>query len=365
MKKKRYIAPRSKDISHKAAYIEAQLRAYKDPAIPMFLCLVCMVTSLVACLINAFVYPFGDNLLAPLILELLAIVFPCYLVLMVIYPKYTPAQQMRAVGFRVVGIRYIFFLIFAALFMMSVSVTVAIIFGGVDSAADGYSVLGTFWAGKNDFNVTWPYLILVYALVPAMAEELLLRGLVMTELSRVGFAARAAVSAVLSAMLGFSLGGAIPAMAAAIMSCFVLYTTGSLWACILVSFAFKLYRLFLETNIAQYYLSMPDRTLLLIVLFGALLIFGALFFSESSRLYRERAERLSCGEADGEKGGKNGTNSAEAVEKNEKSGESGEELSFGTFKADIKETVSYTPTLIMLCVSAAIFLAVVLINYFA
>jgi len=307
---------------------------YREPAAPWLLCLVCMGLSLVACVINAFVYPFGDNLLAPVILELVAIVFPSYLILLTVYPRKTPIEQMRAIGFRRVEARYVFFLIFAALFMMSASMLVSIIFGGVYSSAEGLVLLGTFTAGENEFNVSWPYLVLAYALIPAVAEELLLRGVAMSQMDGMGFAARAAVSCVMSALVGFSLGGFIPSLVSALMLCFVFYTTRSLWACIGVHLIFNLYRLFWESNISAYYVSTSSRGLLLTVLVVVLLISGALFFGESAKIYRENT-----------------------------GGEQGKTLSLDTFKSDIKKIVSFRPTVIFSAVCAAVFVAASIIGY--
>lgn len=313
--------------------------AYEESAIPLFLCLVCMGITLTAVLINTFAVDFGKELLAPVILELVAIVLPCYLMLLTLYPKKTAKEQFGAVGFRTVGVRYIFFILFSALFMMSASMVVSVLFGGVYSAAEGVTLLGTFTAGENDYTVAIPYLILAYALIPAVAEEFLLRGMVFSQLGGLGFAAAAVISAVLSGLMSFSLGGFIPAMFAAIMSCFVLYTTGSLWACMIVRFAFNVYRLFLEVNMSAYYISSSSRGLILVVIFGAFIVCGVLFFGESAKIYREKAEKVASGE-------------------NEASS-----LCFKTFVSDIKKTVSYRPTDIMAIACALIFCAVALINY--
>jgi len=325
--------------SNRGAPTRLDVQPYKEAAIPVFLCLVCMAVACVAWIINKFVYPFGETLLAPVILELLAIVFPCYLVLLSIYPKKSAAEQMRSVGFHKISPRYVFFMLFAALFLMGSSMAVSIIFGGVYSFADGLTLLGTFVAGSNEYTNALPYLILAYVIVPAIAEELLLRGVILSQLDGVGFAAATAVSALASALLGFSLGGAVPAMFVACLMCFVFYTTGSVWACIIVRLIFNLYRLFLESNISAYYVSLSSRGLFLTVLLIIFLISGALFFGESARIYRESAA------SDDKENSKKKT------------------LSFRTFTADIKRMALFGPTVALSIACAAIFLAVVVTEY--
>ena len=309
-------------------------------ALPLFLCLACMTVCLAACLIDAFVHPLGSGLLAPVIVELLAIALPCYLALMAVYPQRSATRTAQALGFRAIKAKYIFFIIFSALFMMSASMLISILLGGVSSAAEGLTLLGTFTAGQNEFSVSWPYLVLVYAVVPALAEEVLLRGIVFSELRGVGFAARATVSAVMSALIGFSLGGAIPAIFVSLCVSFVLYTTESLWACVAVHFLFNLYRLYIEGNVAAYYESTSSSLLILTVLCVALLIFGALFFAESSKLYRERAASVRSGERQGSS------------------------LSVDTLWQDLKQMLAEKHTIILLVLCAVIFIAATAVGYF-
>jgi membrane protease YdiL (CAAX protease family) len=255
--------------------------------------------------------------------------------LLALHPEKSPAKQLDFMGFRSFSVKYVFFIVFSALFMMSASIVISMLFGGAESSAQGLTLLGTFTAGKNDHMASIPYLVLVYVLVPAFAEELLLRGMVFSNLRGLGFASAAVISACLSGLMSFSLGGFIPAAFAGLVSCFVLYTTGSLWACVIVRIAFNLYRLLLEVNICAYYVSAQSRELIVAVMLLAFLLFGALFFGECSKIFRERSEREA----------------------------SRESLSCGSFVSDIKRVAAYRPTVIMAISCAVIFAAVVLINY--
>lgn len=321
------------------AVSEKDPEAYQEPAIPLFLCLVCMAIILVVTVIDAFVYPFGNALLAPVILEVLAIVFPCYLILLTVYPKKSVTDQFKCIGFCKISVRYMFFILFSALFLMVAETLISVIFGGVYSAADGLTLLGVFTAGDGDYTSTVPYLILAYAVVPAVAEELLLRGMVFSQLKGIGFAAASVISALLSGFLGFSAGGFLPAVFSALVLCFVLYTTGSLWACMIVHLLFNVYRLLLEVNISAYYVASASRGLLLVVMFAAVLIFGALFFGESAKVYRENAEQVENGEIESRS------------------------LALRQFIPDIKKTVSYRTSVLLFAMCAVIFIAVTVIGY--
>ena len=54
--------------------------------------------------------------------------------------------------------------------MACVSLLFALLLGDVPPVSEGFALLGTFAVGQNDFSVSVPYLILCYALVPAVLK---------------------------------------------------------------------------------------------------------------------------------------------------------------------------------------------------
>ena len=108
---------------------------------------------------------------------------------------------------------------------------------------------------------------------------------------------------------------------------------------VIVRLLFNLYRLFFEVNVSAYYVSSTSRGLLLVVIFASVLLFGALFFGECARLYRDKAERVTSGE------------------------EKTRSFELCRVASDIKRTVSYRPSIILFAVCAAIFAAVTVIGY--
>ena len=225
--------------------------------------------------------------------------------------------------------------------MMSGSLLLTLSLGGAEDASRGITLFGTFIAGENDFTVSYPYLILTYALLPAIAEELLFRGVVLSRLSKVSFTFAAIVSTVLYALFGFSLGGVIPTVFVGILTVFVLYTTDSLIGCMIVHFIFNLYRLFLESNISAYFLSQSNRGLLFVTISLALLISAILFLSECLRIFRKRAKDIK--------------------EKREKSANKKESLR--SIADSFRSTLAYTPSLVFTIIIVAIFTATVIINF--
>ncbi len=312
-----------------------------EPALPLLLCLVCFAISLVTLIIDRFIYPFGNELLAPVIISAVALILPAYLAVMLSSAEKSAKEKLSELGFKKLKADHIFFLIFSSLFMMTASLLLTLALGGAEDASRGITLFGTFIAGENEFTVSYPYLILTYALLPAIAEELLFRGVIFSRLSKVSFSFAATVSALLYALFGFSLGGVIPTLFVGILTVFVLYTTGSIVACMAVHFLFNLYRLFLEANISAYFLSQSNRPLLFITVFLALLISAILFFSECLRIFRKRAKDIK--------------------EKREKSAAKSESL--GSVIESVRCTLAYTPSLIFAIAIAAVFVTIVVINH--
>ncbi len=313
-----------------------------EPALPLLLCAVSFSVCLVTLIIDRFIYPIGGELLAPVILQLLALLIPAYLSLMLTMQDKPLKEQMSAVGFSPLRAEYVFFVIFASLFAICASLTLTLMTGGAYDAERGITLLGVFTAGENEYTVSLPYLILTYALIPALTEEFFFRGVLFSGLKKISFPFAALISTVAYSLFGFTLGGLIPSLLIGALSILVLYTTGSLWFCIILHFLYNLYRLFLEANIAAYFLSSQNNILLLITAALALALTSLLFFSESATIYRTRAEKIA----------KNELKSARKAE------------GISAIPENIRSALAYRPTLIFTVICICVFAATVTINYF-
>ena len=312
-----------------------------EPALPLLVCVAVFAISLLALIIDKFIYSFSQELLAPVILQLVALVIPAYLCMMITSADKGIGAQFREIGFRAIRAEHVFFMIFASLFTACASLTLTLTLGGASDAARGITLLGTFTAGVNEYTVSYPYLVLTYVLLPAVAEELLFRGVIFSRLDRISFPLAATLSCAMSALYSFSLGGFIPSLFTATMLVFVLYTARSVAACVIVHLLVNLYRLFLEVNIAAYFLSSSNKFLLLITVALALAVSSLLFFSESARIFRKRAQDIASGK-------KRSVQSS---------------VSFQHLASELRATFAYKPSLIISIVGIAIFASVVIIDH--
>ena len=320
----------------------AAIPAKSDLFHPFLLIAVCAVMGLTALIIDRFVTPFGNGLLAPLIGQLIILVIPAYLFLQLSKRDLSFIKQLNEVGFGRLRAEYIFFMIFTALFMMSTSFILNTLFYGIYKASAGFTLLGIFTAGNGEYTVSAPYLILTYALFPAVTEEILFRGILYKEFSQINQPFAIVMSSLVSAIFAFTVGGFPATFFCAVAYCFVRYVTGSIQACIIVHFLFNIYGLYLQTNLCKYIMSSTGNILLLIVTLTLWLIFSILFFTECGRIFKLKADRIKKGE---------------------------ERSSFPSFnidslKTDIFSILRHTPTLVCVAVSVAVFAAIVIIGIF-
>ena len=312
----------------------------EEPALPLLVSAIVFTISLFALITNKFIYQFSNELLAPVILQIVALVIPAYLAIMLGSSNKNTSAQLKEIGCKSIRADHVFFMIFAAMFTMCASLALTLMLGGATSAARGITLLGTFTAGVNEFTVSTPYLILTYVIIPAIAEEVLFRGLIFSRLEKISFPFAAFVSCVLSALYGFSLGGFIPALFVSLMAVTVLYTTGSLIACVIVHALVNLYKLFLEANISAYFISSLNNLLLIVTVAIALFLSALLFFSEGARIFRERSQSIADGNA----------KSAKKL------------VGIKRVLLDTRAMLAYTPSLVFTAICLASFIGAVVIS---
>jgi len=248
---------------------------------------------------------------------------------------------MRGIGFRSFSVEHVFFVIFTSLFAACASLLLTLAFGGAYDASNGVMLLGSFTAGENEYTVSIPYIILTYAVIPAFAEELLFRGVIFSRLEKISFPFAALVSTVFYALAGFTLGGLIPYLFTGALLVFVLYTTGSLWPCVIVHFVLNVYRLFLETNISAYFLASSNDLLLIITVLLALAISSLLFFSESAKIFRKKARAVADCKLPG-------TSRLDGIK---------------DIPGKIRASLAFKPTLICLIICLSVFVITLGLNY--
>lgn len=318
-------------------------KQHRNVFLPILLVTVCMGIALLTSVINNFFYPLGKEPLSPLVIQIVSLLIPASLLFMIIYPEGSTLKNFKSIGFHRIRAEHVFPIIFTSLFLITSSLMINLCLGGFYAVADGFTILGSFTAGVGEYSTTYPYIAIIYAIAPAMIEEFIFRGMIQTELSKKDDFFAICLSSLISAAFSFTLGGLPAAILCALTYCFIRSLTGSLFASIILHTVFNLYAVFLQTNVAKYFLSSQNNLLLIIIIVIAWLVSSALFFSEMARVYRARAEKIKKGEA---------TSTLPTV-------------SFKSLGKALKEIFAFRPTLVTTIIGGVFFIAIVAINYFA
>ena len=315
----------------------------KETFLPVFLIAVSMLIALVSVIVDKFIYPVSHELLSPMIAQIIIFFIPLYLCMTVAFPERSPIYMLRAVGCRRISAEHVFLIIFSSLFMISTSLIINIALGGVYAVSEGVTLFGTFTAGVGESSSSYLYVIAVYAAAPAFIEEVLFRGFIYSRFASLGESTAIAISTIISSLFAFTLAGLPAALFCGIAYCFIRYATKSLWACMIVHLAFNLYALFVQTNVAKYFLSSQNDLLLIITVIVVWLICTVLFCSECAKFFKTRADKI-----------KEGTEKSTLPMFN-----------IRQWGLQLKCSFTYRPTMICAIVSGVCFIAITAIGFLA
>ena len=180
----------------------------------------------------------------------------------------------------------------------TVSATFALIFGGLLLSigfSGGSSLSGSFSLYDifvSKYDGTWLgalWLILAYAILPAVCEEFLFRGILTVEYEKYGPICAAVTTSVWFAFLHFSFLKLPIYLFAGLVLSQLLYTTRSLVATIIAHFVYNLFGIFGQQYITDFYITSGTAGVAALILFTLLVASVALFCLFASKLYRARA----------------------------------------------------------------------------
>lgn len=262
----------------------------KLPLEPSLL-LVCgtFVLLLLSRLLDAVLLDRDNEYLAVVLLQLLIFIIPGYL-----YLRFCGAGYEKRLRLRAPKPDHIFLLVSAAGALITGCFLLSVLMGNL-SAGQSFVLYDTFTSRHDGTLAGVLYLVVAYAVLPAICEELIFRGILCAEFEGRGVVTAVAVSSLLFSMLHFNLPALPVYLFAGVVLALVLYTTRSVFCAIIVHFLYNLFCLFGQSGFADFYVTQSATTLFLILMIAALLLCLAVFFGESSRLYRAYAKQ---GESD-------------------------------------------------------------------
>lgn len=185
---------------------------------------------------------------------------------------------------------HVLFLVSALISLIAGTLLISIYTGGIQTLDQGFTLYDTFSAGAGDDFSEIAYLILAYAVLPAVCEEFVYRGILCATLEERGLLPAIVYSAVAFGMLHFEISHLFVYIFAGLVLCGVMYTTRSILSCVLVHFAFNIFGLFGQPALTRFYIYTGGTQLFSFLLTVILLFSAIVFCGEAGRIYRGYAK---------------------------------------------------------------------------
>lgn len=178
-------------------------------------------------------------------------------------------------------------IISATLLMISGGLFLSFIFGGLDSLSKNFSLYDTF-ISKSDSSVQSNiYLLLAYAVLPAICEEVVYRGILCAEYEKGGVARSIIFSSVFFALLHFNPINILTYLFSGAVLALVLYASRSLFAAMLTHFFYNLFGLFGQKYMNTLYKITGSEIFFIFIITFLLLLSAAIFCRQASKLYKK------------------------------------------------------------------------------
>ena len=165
--------------------------------------------------------------------------------------------------------------------------------GGTSSLSDGFTLYNTFISRSGGGFFETLYLIIAYAAVPAICEELIYRGILCREFERHNVLLGIITSAIFFSLLHFDVKQIPVYLFAGIFLALSMYATGSVIVPMIIHFFYNLLGLFGQSFLSAFYNITGSIGLFIFLVFILGMVSAAIFCSSASKSYRIRARAVS------------------------------------------------------------------------
>lgn len=203
-----------------------------------------------------------------------------------IWCRFSGERYIANLRLRLFAPRALILILAAALLMISGGLLIGVGFGGLESLSENFSLYDTFISRDNGTVPTRLYLILAYAVLPAVCEEFVFRGILCHEYERGGVLRAVVVSSVFFALLHFNVVGLPVYLFSGAILALTLYATRSLFGAMLAHFLYNIFGLFGQPYMSTLYRITGSAEFFLFLVGFTFLISAAVFCGEAAHLYR-------------------------------------------------------------------------------
>ncbi len=232
----------------------------------------------------------GSDYIGVILLQVLIFLIPS-----VIYIRLRDEKLPERIKFRNLKPKDIRYLGCLLVMMISGSLLLSILTGGISSLTGNFTLYNTFLARTGGRAWETVYLVLAFGILPAFCEELVFRSLLCAEYESVGNRTAIIVSTLFFAMLHFSWGLFPVYLWLGFLLCCSMYATRTILAPMLLHLVYNLFCLFGQPYLSAFYVNAGSSELFIFCLVVLLLLFSAFTMGESRKLFHLYARKENSG----------------------------------------------------------------------
>ena len=173
-----------------------------------------------------------------------------------------------------------------ALLMISGGLLLGTVFGGLESLSDNFSLYDTFISKTDGSLSSSLYLFVAYAILPAICEEFVFRGILCYEYENGGVLRAVIFSSVFFALLHFNPVNILTYLFSGVVLALILYASRSLLGAMLAHFLYNVFGLFGQRYMNTLYTITGSSSFFLFLVAFCFMLSGALFCHQASKLYK-------------------------------------------------------------------------------
>ena len=204
-----------------------------------------------------------------------------------IWCKYRGDGYIRGLRMRLPRPSSFLLMLSATLLMISGGLLLSVAFGGLESLSQNFSLYDTFISKSNGTVPSNVYLLIAYAVIPAICEEFIFRGILCHEYERGGVVRAVVFSALFFAMLHFNPINILTYLFSGAVLALVLYASRSLFAAIITHLLYNVFGLFGQRYMNTLYKITGSETFFIFIVAFVFLLSAALFCRQAAKLYKK------------------------------------------------------------------------------
>ncbi|MBP3370791.1 MAG: CPBP family intramembrane metalloprotease [Clostridia bacterium] len=204
-----------------------------------------------------------------------------------IWCKWNGEGYIKGLRLRLPKLNSLLLIFSGAILMISGGLLLSTVFDGLESLSNNFSLYDTFISKTDGSIASGAYLFVAYAILPAICEELIFRGILCYEYENGGVFRAVVFSSVFFALLHFNPVNILVYLFSGIILALILYASRSLIGAMLTHFIYNIFGLFGQPYMNTLYRITGSSAFFLFIVAFCFFLSGAIFCREAAKLYKK------------------------------------------------------------------------------